>query len=358
MNSHVYTPILKSKLGEAKALIRLDRQTKSRIVPFFDVLALKSGLSNGNDVHTFLEKQAIHVAAAWNGRGHCYVDLRDIDPSARGCGGEHPVAIIHDKLSFDQVEAIPVVGVERDVAYRLAVRRVVTQGVDAIAVRLGAEDIQLPSLLVERVTRLVAEVGASGLPLHVFMDFGSIEHTESDVIQLRSLRALSEVRRLNPSRVVFSASAFISDMGKVKKGVLKVVPRRDFLIWELLNRMAPDIEYADYGVIHPGYFDFNPKTIRPAAKIRYASEKEWLIIKGTRWISDTSQHQGLSKLLCKSEKFRGADCWGGENIVAASLGRPSSPRRLEDWVTIDQNNHITHTVRQLSRIGVRSKVGA
>lgn len=356
MNFHVYTPILKSKLGEAKALIRLDRQTKSRIIPLFDILALKSGLSNGSDVHTFLEKQAIHVAAAWNGRGQCYVDLRDIDPSARGYGGEHPVMIVHDKLSFDQVEAIPVVGVERDIAYKLAVRRVVTQGVDAIAVRLGVEDIQLPSLLVDRVTRLVSEVGASGLPLHVFMDFGSIEHTDSDVIQMRSLRALSEVRRLNPSRIVFSASAFISDMGKVKKGALKIVPRRDFLIWELLNNIAQDIDYADYGVIHPGYFDFDPKTIKPAAKIRYTSDKAWLIVKGSRWVSDTSQHQSLSKLLYKNQQFRGADCWGGENIVAAALGRPSL-RRLEDWVTIDQNNHITHTVRQLSRTRVTSKVG-
>ena len=356
MKHPVYTPILKSKLGEAKALMRLDRQTKSKIIPFFDILALKSGLSNCNDVHTFLEKHATFVAAAWNGRGPCYVDLRDIDPSARGFHGEHPVTIVHDRLSFDQVEVIPVVGIERDVAYKLAVRRVVAQGADGIAVRLGSEDIQLPSSLVERVTRLMAEIGASDLPLHVFMDFAAIEHVDSDVIQMRLLRALAEINKLNPARVVFSASAFISDMGKVKKGVLKTIPRRDFLIWESMNMIAPEVDYADYGVVHPGYFDFDPRTIKPAAKIRYTSDKEWLIAKGSRWVSDTSQHQGLSKLLYKSEKFRGGDCWGGESIVAAALGRPSL-RRLEDWVTIDQNNHITHTVRQLSRVRVASKAG-
>lgn len=357
MNYQVYTPILKSKLGEAKALIRLDRQTKSKVIPFFEILALKPGLLNGSDVHTFLDKHAIHVAAAWNGRGHCYIDLRDIDPSARGYKGEHPVTIVHDKLSYERVEVIPVVGVERDMAYKLAIRRVVAQGVDAIAVRLGAEDIQLPSILASRVASLLSEIGASDLPVHVFMDFGSIEYSDSDVIQMRFFRALSEVRKLNPSRIVFSASAFISDMGKVKKGVLKAVPRRDFLIWELINRMESGVDYADYGVIHPGYFDFDSKKIKPAAKIRYTSEKEWLIVKGSRWISDTSQHQGLSKLLSKSDKFRGADCWGSENIVDAALGRPSL-KRLEDWVTIDQNNHITCTVRQLSRIRVTPKVEA
>lgn len=355
MTTLIYTPILKSKQGEAKALMRLDRQTKSSIVPFFDVLSLKLGWLNGSDVQTFLEKQAIQIAAAWNGRGHCYVDLYDVDPSARGYDGAHPVNIIHDQLSFDRIEAIPVVGVERDVAYKLAVRRVVNGGVDAIAVRLGSEDIQLPSMLVERVTRLTSEIGASGLPLHVFMDFRSIEHVDSDVIQTRFLRALAEVRKLNPSRIIFAASAFVSDMGTVKKGALKSVARRDFLIWEMLNEHHTDIDYADYGIVHPGYFDFDPRTIKPAAKIRYTADKEWLIIKGSRWVSDTSQHQNLSKLLYKSTQFRGADCWGGENIVSAALGRHSL-RSLEDWVTIDQNNHITHTVRQLSRISVSRKI--
>lgn len=355
MTDPIYTPMLKSKLGEAKALMRLDLQTKSNIIPFFDVLALKSGLSNGSDIHAFLEKQAINIAAAWNGRGHCYVDLYDIDPSARGYSGEHPVNIVHDKIAFDRIDAIPVVGVERDIAYKLAVRRVVGAGVDAVAIRLGSEDIQLPSMLVERVSRLVSEIGATGLPLHVFMDFRSIEHIDSDVIQMRFTRALAEVRRLNPARIIFAASAFVSDMGKVKKGVLKSIPRRDFLIWEMLAKIHLAIDYADYGVIHPGYFDFDPKTIKPAAKIRYTTDKEWLIVKGSRWVSDTSQHRNLSKMLYKSEQFRGRDCWGGENIVSAALGARAF-KRLEDWVTIDQNNHITHTVRQLSRISVSPKV--
>lgn len=357
MTDPVYTPILKSKQGEAKALMRLDPQIKANIIPFFDVLALKSGLSNGSEVHAFLKKQAINIAAAWNGCGHCYVDLYDVDPSARGCNGEHPVNIVHQQLAFDRIDAIPVVGIERDIAYKLAVRRVVIDGVDAIAVRLGSEDIQLPSMLVDRVSQLVLEVGASGLPLHIFMDFRSIENTDSDVIQMRFNRALGEIRKLNSSRIIFAASAIVGDMGKVKKGVIKSVPRRDFLIWENVAGVHSDIDYADYGIVHPNYFDFDPKTIKPSAKIRYTSDKEWIIVKGSSWVSDTSQHRSLSNLLYKSEWFRGDDCWGGKNIVAAVLGGHVS-RTLEGWVTIDQNTHITYTVRQLSRIFVSPKVTA
>lgn len=349
MTTPIYTPILKSKRGEARALQHLDKQTKSRIIPFFDVLALKSGLSNSNDIHTFLEKQAINIAAAWNGCGHCYVDLYDVDPSARGHNGAHPVNIVHDYITIDRIDAIPVIGIERDMAYKIAIRRVVTAGVDAIAVRLGNEDIQLPSMLKDRISRLLSEIGATDLPLHIFMDFRSIENIASDVVQMRFTRALAEIRKINPSRIVFAASAIISDMSKVKKSELTRVSRRDLLIWELLANIHPDIDYADYGVVHPSYFDFDPRTIKPAAKIRYTSDREWIIVKGRRWVDDTSQHQDLSKLLYKSNQFRGQDCWGGNCIVSTVCGSHTL-KSLEDWVTIDQNNHITYTAKQLSKV--------
>lgn len=349
MTDPIYSPILKSKLGEAKAVVRLDRCVKDRIIPFFDVLALKPDVPNGADVHEHLEKHVNHVAGAWNGRGICYVDLFDIVPTARGHGGVHPVTIVHDKLSYERVRAIPVVGLERDVPYKLAVRSVVANGVEALAVRLGDEDAQLPSTLVRRVRSLVAELGAEALPLHIFLDFRSIEGMASDVILTRAQRALTELKLLNPARLVFAASAIMPSMGRFKRNTVNRVARRDLLLWEVLYESFADLDYADYGVIDPNYIDFDPRKIKPAAKIRYASDREWIIVKGVKWTTDTTQHRRLSKMLADSAAFRGGDCWGSKTIVSAVNGQPVF-RLLEDWVTIDQNTHITHTVQQLSRV--------
>lgn len=345
----VYTPILKTKRGEAKALIELDTPIKNSIVPFFDVLALKAEAVNGSDVHEHILKQAASIISAWKQRGPCYVDLFDVVPTARGMDGAHPVAIIHEKLSADFVEVIPVLGIERDIAYKLAIRNIVVAGANAIAVRLDTEDIQLPSVLVARILRLVSEIGASDLPLHIFLDFRSIEQTASDVIQMQAAKALVELRKLSPARIVFAASAMVSNMGGYKKDTLNILPRRDFLTWGLISNSYPDVHYADYGVVHPDYFDFDPRVIKPAAKIRYTADKEWVIVKGARWQSDTSQHRRLSQMLRAKEQFRGDDSWGGEYIVSAANGRPKYGT-LETWVTIDQNNHITHTVKQISRV--------
>lgn len=349
MSDPTYTSILKTKRGEAKALTQLEAHVKRSIVPFFDILALKAEVANGNDVQEHMVKQTTNIVSAWKQRGPCYVDLFDVTPAARGINGVHPAAIVYEQLAADLVEVIPVVGLERDIAYKMAVRNAVMAGADALAVRLDAEDIQLPSMLVSRITRMIAEIGATNLSLHIFLDFRSIEHVAADVIQMQVTKAVGELRKLNPARIIFAASAMVSNMGNYKKETLNILPRRDFLTWGLISSVHPDVDYADYGVVHPDYFDSDPRLIKPAAKIRYTSDQEWLIVKGVRWQSDTSQHHRLSRMLRTKSQFRGDDSWGGEYIVSAANGRPKYGT-LETWVTIDQNNHITHTVRQLSKI--------
>ena len=357
MTEPMYSPILKTKAGESRAVMRLDRQTRVRIIPFFDVLAIKTGLQNGADVHIHLEKQANNIAGAWNGRGACYVDLLDIAPSARGYGGEHPVAIIHDKIAYERVEAIPVVGIDRDVAYKLAIRRVMSAGATALAVRLADEDLQLPSTLFQKVSALVAELGANEAELHLFMDFRSIVNQPSDMVQLKVDRALAELRRLKPSRIVFAASAIVADMSGFKKNTINKVARRDYLNWLLIAKRHSDVDFADYGVIDPEYLDLDPKRIKPAAKIRYTSDDHWIVVKGIKWVRDTWQHKRLAEMLSTKPEFRGADCWGAESIVSAVTGGHVY-RRLEDWVTIDQNTHIAHTVRQLAKVRLPGRVSS
>lgn len=356
MSNAVYTPILKTKRGESKALTYLDEQVKQSIIPFFDVLALKSDAANGSDVHEHVLKQALNVAAAWKGRGICYVDFFDVVPSARGLNGSHPVSIVNAKLSAEQVRMIPVVGLERDVAYKLAIRHVLQQGTEAVAVRLDAEDIQLPNLLPNRISELLSEIGASGAAIHVFLDFRDVNGQLPSLLQSLANRAIGELRPMNPQRIVFAASAMASDMSKFRRDSLNRVARTDLLAWRAIAGLHGDVQFGDYGVVHPDYFDFDPRLIKPAAKIRYTSDDCWVVVKGSCWRDDTAQHHRLSQMLARSPEFRGSDSWGGEYISSAAAGR-SKYGTLETWVSIDQNNHVSHTARQLSRArntGVRA----
>lgn len=355
MIKSAYTPILKTKRGESKAISNLDEHIKENIIPFFDVLSLKEGATNGNDVHEHIIKQALNISSAWKSRGFCYVDLFDISPAARGLNGIHPVTILHSRIASDNVQAIPVVGIERDISYKLAIRNLIAHGADAVAIRLDIEDIQLPSSLRERIDKLVYEIGATKIPIHVFMDFRSIEGLSADLIYNQAAKAINEIKKSYPARIVFSASAIVSNMGMFKRDSLNRVERSEYLIWKKLQNTNMQVDFADYGVVHPDYFDFDPKLIKPAAKIRYATDTSWIVIKGSCWRENTSQHHELSQMLTSQSDFRGVDSWGGEYITSSAIGRPKYGS-LETWVTIDQNNHITHTVRQIAAITAKNPI--
>jgi Beta protein len=349
MKRVIYSPILKSKRGEAKSLQHLSASVKSRIIPFFDILALKADTQNGSDVEAHLIKQALTIASGWKQQGVCYVDLFDVNPSARALAGVHPVHVVHTRLAAEQVRAIPVVGLERDVHYKLAIRAVVADGAEALAIRLEAEDIQLPSVLAGRVTQLVGELGAASIPIHLFCDFRSIAGQSPEVLRAQFLKAYSELAKTGASRVVFAASAMVQNMGSYKRDSFNRVPRVDYLAWQSIVKVVPTVDYSDYGVVHPDYIDLDPRIIKPSAKIRYSTDREWLIVKGSRWADNTAQHHRLSQVLQGKPEFRGADCWGADYIVTAAAGRKTYGA-LETWVTIDQNTHITHTVNHLTKV--------
>jgi hypothetical protein len=265
--------------------------------------------------------------------------------------GVHPLTFVFGQAMRGKVRAIPVVGIERDVPYKMAVRNLIYEGVEAIALRLGKDDIQLPSSLCAKVSSLIYELGATNLPLHVFIDFRSLEVISSKDVEKQVKRILVELKKINPKRIVFCASAIASSMALFKKDSINRIERKDYLIWRSLLKSGLDMDFSDYGVIHPNYIDVDPRILKPSAKIRYTTSSGWIIIKGSCWREDTSQHHELSKKLSEQHEFRGDDSWGGSYIVSCAEGRPSYGS-LETWVSVDQNNHINQTVKQILRISV------
>ena len=350
MSTAFYSPFVKTKRGEARALKELDRATKNSILPLFDVLALSRGVTAELDIQKHLEKQARMIETAWAAQGHCYVDLYDVHPSARALSGLHPLTFVTALLDQKKVSFIPVAGLGRDVNYLVALRAVISNGVPALAVRLEVEDLLLPVGLKQKIQTLIGQIGATSLPLHILIDCRSLIGQDVGRLKNAVQNALPEIRALNPIRLILSASSMVADMSGFKRNSINRVKRDDLSLWmSLAQSGSPDLGFGDYGVIHPDYVDLDPKVIKPSAKIRYTTHGEWIFVKGFRWVDDTSQHHGLSKKLSDCPEFRGADSWGGDYIESAAAGRPKYGT-LETWVTVDQNAHITLTRKQVERV--------
>ena len=350
MNTPSYSPFVKTKRGESKALKELDSRVKHSIVPFFDVLALSRGVTSESDVHKHLEKQVSMVELAWADQNICYVDLYDVNPAARALDGVHPLTLINALLEKKKISYVPVAGLARDLNYLVALRSVVNDGGSALALRLEVEDLLLPSNLKVKILTLVSELGAVNLPLHILIDCRSL--VGQDVRKLKNAiqTALPVIRSLSPVRITLAASSMEANVSGFKKNTINRIKRDDLALWiDVCQAGAWDVGFGDYGVIHPDYVDLDPTVIKPTAKIRYTTGSEWIFVKGFRWIDDTSQHHHLSKQLAACSEFRGDDSWGGHYIESAAVGR-SKYGTLETWVTVDQNSHITLTSKQVERI--------
>ncbi|SFP46588.1 Beta protein [Variovorax sp. OK605] len=347
MNDVFYSPFFKTKRGEAKALAHLDDEVKSLVRPFFDVLALESGVTAAPDVEKHLLKQTRMIALAWANQGPCYVDLFDVNPAARAINGVHPLALVMSNLHAAKVTPIPVFGLERDVPYQLALRaEIANLPPPAIAVRLEAEDLVLPDGLAERISRIGDVIGARGIPLHVVMDFRSFHWRRGNIEDVVA-DALTAIRQLKPAKIIFAGSSMVASMGSFKKNTINRIPREEYLAWKnIVDAGNADVAFGDYGVVHPDYVDLDPRFIKPSAKIRYSTPTGWVVVKGTSWRDDTSQHHRLAAALIKAPEFLGIDCWGVRYIKSSADGRPSYGT-LETWVTVDQNTHITVTAFEI-----------
>lgn len=350
MRYAAYSPFVKTKRGEAKALKELDSRIKNAIFPLFDVLALNKGVITEPDVQKHLDKQVRMIELAWTNQDPCYVDLFDVNPSARALDGVHPLTYVSGQLDQKKISFLPVAGLARDMNYLLMLRSVVSNGCPGIAVRLEVEDLLLPAGLNQKIQTLLNQVGALSLPLHILIDCRSLIGQDLARLQSAVRVVLPQLRLLNPARMILSASSMVSDMSKFKKNSMNRVKRDDLSLWlGFAQGGFSDLGFGDYGVIHPDYVDLDPRVIKPSAKIRYTADTEWIVIKGSRWVDDTSQHHGLSMELANCREYRGEDSWGGHYIETAAAGRPKYGT-LETWVTVDQNAHITVTAKQVERV--------
>ena len=345
-----YSPFVKTKRGEARALKELDGRIKRAIIPMFDVLALNRGVVAEADVEKHLEKQVRMINLAWLEQGPCYVDLFDVHPNARAMNGVHPLEFVGALLGKSRIPFIPVAGLGRDVNYLVALRSLIANGSSAIAVRLEVEDLLLPVGLDSKIQKLLGQIGAEQLTLHILIDCRSLVGQDADKLKNVIMAALPALRLLKPSRLVLSSSSMVADANGFKRNSVNRIRRDDLSLWlGVCHAGFTDVCFGDYGVIHPDYVDLDPRVIKPSAKIRYTTSSEWIFVKGFQWVKDTSQHHGLSVELSQCREFRGADSWGGDYIESAAAGR-AKYGTLETWVTVDQNAHITLTSRQVERI--------
>jgi Beta protein len=126
--------------------------------------------------------------------------------------------------------------------------------------------------------------------------------------------------------VTLLSGAFPINLSHISPG-LALAPRSDWALWQGVNASRPvrRPSFGDYTAAHPDQHlqEIDPRFMQVSASIRYATDDDWLIVRGRSTrnprFGGTAQYQELSRVLIAQPQF----------TATVSLGRAHSLRSVQ-----------------------------
>lgn len=349
-----YVSIVKAKAGETAGLEKLSVSVLGAVTPFFempDYLPIK--FNSVGKPRTFDERFQVsceNIIACWQDKDAAFLDL-DFGDDRRFANGDHPLEYALSQLTSNGVEVIPVLNLERDSAYVSLGLKGAQANSGILGLRLFYSDLIDKKSTIEKITALLLKrkIDPSGMIL--LLDFGSLRGTAQSEVMSVSTAWSSEPYLAKFGGVVFAGSN-LPRAQDIRKG-LDRVPRIELSVWTSVFA-TKNIGYADYGITHPQFVDLD---MRGAAKIRYATPADWILLKGTQLSkTDPLQYQKLCRELVKCSGYRANDLNFGNQFIRRCLTATDKLGSLEKWVAVDTNVHVSLTaslvVERATKLGL------
>ncbi len=355
-----YVPFLKGKQGELNALSKIDRDDRERLTPLVEIGPIETDPKTGANTKSLdevLEGFAGKVVKAWGSLDFCFVDLPEFEPNARLEDGRHPVARFFEDAKAVDLAAMPVTGLDRDDAQVAAAQEAMSWGRNGIGVRLRRTELQKPAALDEGLRGLINALQTDFGQVDLLLDFGRILKSEAATIEGESEAAIQSLPDIGAWRsLTICSGAFPQTVSPdIKPGKSGELERRDWLLWlSLIERVQlPRLpRFGDYGVASPEWLrGFDPEIMNPAAKIVYAREKDWLVVRGNSLKKHGyGQYRALAAQVVKSGSFQGSKhCWGDDYIAKCANGKAGTGN-LTTWVAVATNHHLGVVSTQLANL--------
>lgn len=334
MNKY-YVPIVKCKLGEQRALEKLDDSVKNITIPLIEIPLSKKEEPTVRLINSF-----------WPNRKFFFyfsLDWFDSEPEELPAFiQKYVVPVCNNSLG------VPVI----DLSYVGTVEDWGAFAKNGVAIRLrnnefGAIEDTLNALF--NITELRRENTDLVLDLQYISPDDLFAKTSMLKAAFSDLDNASGFRSIIIAGVSFPKQ-ISSIEGKKIHHFRRVETELYALSLKLSHRFNFNYIYSDYG---PTDIEDIPFVVgmSPNFKIKYTIFDEYLYIKGLpikKGGLDIGNVRELAKILVDSDDFSGESfSWGDQKIYEIAMGLSNSPGNLTTWVSYAMNHHITFIVRQI-----------
>ncbi|PDT64283.1 hypothetical protein CO683_39215 [Bradyrhizobium ottawaense] len=316
----IYRPMLKTKTGEATALLQLAPAQRDRIEPVFHV--------GEKPPANF----AARMAAAWSSR-RCFLDGAF---NFNVTGGPQNFNSILRALVAAGVQVIPVIEIGAVAAYNQAARSQIGRGGPGVMLKCT------PSQLPGAIGYAQQQLQLAQTDIDLLVDAGHV--AEFDPVSFAGyLGSILQASALGtPWRsVTLASSSAPKDFGQLGPGVT-IVPRIDWLTWRQLPQGDRPIDYADFGISHRDLSEPPGVAIAAATvSVRYAVDDNWVMLKGRRTTGASGipmgdQYRAHARALVRRPDFGGLPgCWADQRISAIASNPGVSAGGRPQWVEIN-----------------------
>lgn len=357
-----YVPILKCKAGELAALKSIGDEIKNSITPLLCIHPVplayppeKGDPYPSKSVSKHLEDVAKKLSAAWGSEKSVIVDF-DLPVDALA-GTAHYLTFFFDLLLGDEVKLIPTYGPDRDGddLYLSSLKSFVPSKCKELCIRLTWQDVELYGELNQKIIDIMKLFSINEKMVHIVFDVRSIEPEEIDGKCEIIVKAINSLSNLNEYKsLTVSAAGIPKDMSKFKASSENNQIRSDYKMWGLISDKKPNRKplFSDYCIVNPDAAEVDPRKMSRSARIRYTTDKDWLILKGKGYKKSPAsiQNHELSKALITHKKYMGEGYSVGDGFINKCAKKSIGPGNAQQWVAAESNHHITHVVRQLSKV--------
>lgn len=334
--SRQYVPIVKCKLGEQKALLNLNDEIKSKIIPLIEIplsqAMTKKNISEVIDSFWKKRKFFFYFMSNW------YSDYENFSE------------FINEKIKplCEDDYAIPVL----DLSLVYDVKNWIDISKNGVAIRIrnnefgDIEDILNP---------LFQDSGLTRDQTHLIFDLQYVG--AEDIFSKTSVlkAAFSDLDKANDFKsIIISSVSFPKQLPTMESKKVYRFKRAEMEIFttslKLSERFNFNYVYSDYG---PADIEENVFVIgmSPNFKIKYTAFDDYLYIKGIavkKGGLDIENVRNIAKILIESSEYSGAEySWGDKSIYDISQGNSLSSGNLTTWVSYSMNHHITFLVNQI-----------
>jgi Beta protein len=350
-----YCPVLKGKEGEFRAVKNLSPNMRNAIFPIFEIPPSESQF--GDEIGVPIGRKRtpkeqidhfVHgVSKCLASSAQFGVDLRFVD-SASSIEGQTTAGYFFKTCIGLGLSPVPVVAFSHDSDINEDLVEVL-QSFKGLVVRVDRTLCGFPTAIETRLESLLQTARIANADIKIVLDFGDI--TRGDVQEIvEHCKAIQQECSFvdEVDCVVYTATSMPESVTLGMKAFeVDSVPRIEWEAWTQISKET-GFGYGDYGVSNSGYFDADFREISLAGKVRYTSDRDWLIVKGKKLENYGKQFHELARIVCSHSCFKRTDySWGDKQIVACAKRR-IGPGNLTSWLAYTTNHHLTLVSRQLA----------